>query len=116
MPYARIWYEPTGVKITVFTDGADPEQVTRVLRADGHVDPAATFEDVDTPAALDAALPADRGARHKWRKNPSGPGVVVDATVPDPPDPDQDLLDAVDGAKTLAELKAAVTTMLKRRR
>ncbi len=77
MPYARIWYEPTGVKITYFVDGADPAQATNVLLADGHVDKAATFEDVETEAELRALLPADRSERSKWTKNVFGRGIAV---------------------------------------
>ena len=78
MPYARIWYEPNGVKVTYFVDGADPGDVEKVLRKDGHLHPAATFEDVDSEAELQALLPADRSQRDKWRKHPTGRGVRVD--------------------------------------
>ena len=87
MPYARIWYDVDGVKITYFEDGADVGHVERVLKNDGHVSGAATFEDFDTERDLRQAIPADRTDRHKWRKNPSGRGVRIDPTVPDPPLP-----------------------------
>ena len=77
MTFARIWYEPTGVKITYFVDGADPAQVTRVLHADGHVSKDATFEDVKDKAELDALLPADRSERDKWVKAEGKRGVEV---------------------------------------
>ena len=83
MPFARIWYEPTGVKITYFVDGADIGHVESVLRQDGHVHRSATFEDVESRSALDALLPPDRSQRYKWRKALIGRGVRVDPTVPD---------------------------------
>lgn len=77
MPYARIWYEPTGVKITYFIDDADPAAVERVLKADGHVDRNATFEDVDSRAELDTLLPKDRSKRSEWVKAVGKRGVEV---------------------------------------
>lgn len=77
MPYARIWYEPTGVKITYFAPGADPVQVERVLRQDGHVERDATFEDVETEEELKALIPADRAERSKWAKAEGKRGVEV---------------------------------------
>jgi len=68
MPFARIWYEPAGVKITYLVDGADIGAVARVLIADGHVDKNATFEDVDSQAELEALLPPDRSTRDQWVK------------------------------------------------
>ena len=83
MPYARIWYQPSGgVLITYFLDGSDPETVSRVLREDGHVARGATFEDVASEAELQTLIPQDRSQREKWRKNPSGRGVRIDPTVP----------------------------------
>lgn len=81
--YARIWYEPDGVKITYPVDGADINAVAKVLMADGHVHQNATFEDVETRAELDTLLPTDRTVRDKWRKAPVGRGVMIDRTVPD---------------------------------
>jgi len=77
MPFARIWYEPTGVKITYFIDGADAGHVESVLRQDGHIHAAATFEDVETAEELKALLPTDRSERGKWAKNTLGRGVMV---------------------------------------
>ena len=77
MPYARIWYEPGGVKITYFVDGAEPGAVAAILHKDGHVDKAATFEDVATEEELRALIPADRSERDKWQKKASGRGVEV---------------------------------------
>ena len=77
MPFARIWYEPTGVKITYFLDGANPDDVERVLRADGHLHRNATFEDVETEAELKTLIPADRSEREKWRKAEGKRGIEV---------------------------------------
>lgn len=51
----------------------------------------------------EANMPTDRAKRHAWRLQ--GNRVLVDATVPDPPHPKQALLDAIDGAATVSELK-----------
>ena len=77
MPFARIWYEPTSVKITYFLDGADPGQVAAVLIKDGHVDKAATFEDVETEVELKGLIPADRSERDKWVKAEGKRGIEV---------------------------------------
>ena len=82
MPYARIWYELTGVKITYFVDGSDPGQAIGVLKADGHVERNATFDDFDTESELRAVLPPDRTERAKWRKALVGRGVRVDRSLP----------------------------------
>ena len=105
--YARIWYEPSGaVKVTTFIDVPDPEMIARILHQDGQVDPNATFDDCATEPELTALLPSSRADRTKWRKNPNGRGVIVDLTIPDPPHPRQALLDAIQGATTIAQLKA----------
>lgn len=117
MTYARIWYEPSGeVKITTFLDGAAPDSVKAVLIKDGHLHPAATHEDVESREELLSLLPTDRPNRAKWRKNPSGKGVIVDAAVPDPADPDQDLVDLIQSASGMADLKAALGKVLARAR
>ena len=113
--YARIWYEPDGVKITTFASGsALTDQLTAcaTLRSDGRVHEAATFEDVETALDLRMLLPSDRLARSKWRKNPGGRGVIVDLTVPDPPLPNQAARDAIAAATTLVQLKTAVLQAL----
>ena len=111
--HARIWYEPDGsVKVTTFVDGADPGTACDALLRDGHVHKNATFDDVATQAELDTLLPADRSQRDKWRKG-AGRGVVVDVLVPDKPHPKQAALDAIDNAKSLDELKAAVRESLR---
>lgn len=85
MPFARIWFEPTGVKITFLVDDADIEQVAAVLKKDGQLHPAATFTDVGSQIELDSLIPPDRSQRHKWRKALVGRGVRIDPTVPDLP-------------------------------
>ena len=76
MPYARIWYEPTGVKITYFVEG-DPGQAIKTLKNDGHIHQAATFEDVESEAELKTLIPADRSERSKWGKAQGRRGVEV---------------------------------------
>ncbi len=107
--YARIWYEPDGsVKVTTFApNSSEPEQIAAcaVLIADGRVGVSATFDDIESAGVLKTLLPADRSERHKWRKNPVGRGCVVNRTVPDLPHPRQALLDAIDRATTVAQLR-----------
>ena len=113
--YARIWYEPNGVKVTTFAPGASESEKSsacRTLLADGRVEATATFEDVESVEALITALPGDRSERHKWRKNPLGKGCVVDALVPDPPHPKQALLESINSATTIAQLKVAMREMI----
>ena len=117
MAYARVWYEPSGeVKVTTFIDGADPEAVKAILIKDGHLDAAATWDEAATQAELASLLPPDRGTRQKWRKNPGGKGVIVDATIPDPADPDQDLVDLIQAATGFPDLKIALRKVLQRAR
>ena len=111
----RLWYEPDGqVKITSFPDVGMVESAAAILIADGRVDTAATFDDVDSQDALDAKLPADRVNRAKWRYKGPVLGIIVDATVPDPPDPDQDLVDTITAVSSMAEAKQALKAVLKR--
>lgn len=77
MTYARIWYEPTGVKITFPVDGADIEQVAAALRQDGHIHRNATFEDCATKEEFEALIPSDRSQRNKWAKANGRRGVEV---------------------------------------
>lgn len=77
MVYARVWYEPASVKVTIFSPGADVDAISATLKAEGHVNRNATFEDFESPEALAAVVPSDRTDRARWRKNPTGRGVVV---------------------------------------
>ena len=81
MPYARIWYEPASVKITYFVEGSDPDQAVNILLRDGHVNRAATFEDVESRAELDLLIPTDRSQRNRWIKAPGRRGVIVRPAV-----------------------------------
>lgn len=114
--YARIWYEPDGhVRITSFAHGipeVDALAACKHLIVDGHISPDATFDDVETEEELKALLPPDRSARHKWRKAPGCRGCIVDNTVPDKPNPKQAMLDAIDSAKSLDDLKAVLKASL----
>jgi len=57
-----------------------------------------------TVPIFDPVLPRKRSQREKWRIR--GGQVVIDPTVPDPPHPKQALLDEIDGAQSLEEVKA----------
>lgn len=114
--YARIWYEPDGVKVTTFAPGsADGDKVAacKTLLADGRVHKDATFEDVESAEELKTLLPGDRAARHKWRKNPLGRGCVVDQRVADPLHPKQKLLDAIQTAGTMEEMRALLVKVVR---
>ena len=65
------------------------------------------FVDMD-----DSQLPSDRKMRNKWRLNPQD-RVFVDPSVADLPHPKQTLLDQIDGATTLAEIRVAMKELLK---
>lgn len=56
-------------------------------------------------------LPATRALRDKWRL--TGGAVRADPAVPDRPHPRQGLLDAVDRANTVPELKAVLRQLLR---
>ena len=102
----RIWYDPAGIAVTHIPGGSSRELDNEgaKLRAAGRSYAAAPYEDFEDDEIL-AFLPPDRSQRHKWRKHPSGRGVWIDPSVPDPPHPRQALLDEIDGANSLAELK-----------
>ena len=110
----RIWYDPAGIAITHIPGGtsADMDREGAKLLGSGRSYPMAPHEDFQDDEIL-AFLPLDRTQRHKWRKNPAGRGVVVDMTVPDPPHPQQDRLDKIARATTVAELKAILLDMVK---
>lgn len=57
------------------------------------------------------ALPTDRALRHKWRLVAGA--VMVDPAVPDPSHPKQALLDAIDEAATLVDLKLLMKRIVK---
>ena len=110
---ARIWSEPDGtVKITRVVSGS-LEAAAAILIEDGHINPTATFVDVPE-AELLSLLPSDRLDRSKWRYR--GGKVMVDHAIPDPPDPDQDILDAIQTANTVPELKNVLRRVLIRAR
>jgi len=55
-------------------------------------------------------LPRKRSQREKWRIR--GGAIVVDPTVPDPPHPKQALLDAIQRAQSLDDLKALMAQVV----
>lgn len=62
---------------------------------------ALPFIDTDT-----SNVPTDRAQRHKWRI--AGGQLIVDLAVPNPPHPKQALLDEIDAANSVAQLRAAL--------
>ena len=100
------WADATGqVHVTVLVDPAGRDTVISKLIRDGHMP-------LGTPIVQDPDLPPDKRERHKWRIQ--GGKVRVDLTVPDPPHPRQALLDQVDAATTVAQLKAILRTVVDR--
>ena len=69
---------------------------------------ALSFVDVD-----EAQLPSSRMKRHAWRVNPARTALIVDPGVPDPPHPRQALLDALDQATTIDQLKGLMKQMVR---
>ena len=59
---------------------------------------------------LDPTQLPSRTQRHKWRLQ--GGQVLVDMTVPDPPNPQQALINRIDNAQTFDALKAAVRAIV----
>ena len=60
---------------------------------------------------LDTVVSAlDRSKRHKWRV--SGGALNVDNTVPDPPNPKQGLINAINAAGDINAIKAILRQML----
>lgn len=110
----RCWYSPTGeVKVTHFIYDETRERDCRLFLAEH---PDWTWEDMTAEEyrALQPPKTADGASvRHKWRKNPKGKGFVVDASVPDPPHPKQALLDEIDKAASVDELKALMKRLVR---
>lgn len=107
----RVWARPDGTVVVTHFIIDDPEACARASRElveSGTIPPGSTF--VDMPTAAFTALGLDRAKRHKWRAR--GGTVVVDNVVPDPPRPKQALRDAIDGAPSLAALKAVLRDAL----
>ena len=59
-----------------------------------------------------AEMPADRSQRFRWRKHPSGRGILVDPSIPTPPHPRQALLNELATATTLTDLKLVLQKVL----
>ena len=98
-------YDPKRETLSAYTQ--------RILDQDSQKDTSVAelaFVDLD-----DSQLPADRSNRHKWRlKKVAGQDrVEVDLAAPDPPDPRQPLLDQINAANTVGELKAALLKVVK---
>ena len=91
------------VKVTTCAAGVDPQDEYEKLIRIGIIPRGARM-------LLEPRLPDDRALRHKWRI--VGQAIVVDPTVPDPPNPRQPLFDAIDSATTLADLKAVLKANL----
>lgn len=58
-----------------------------------------------------AMLPQDRTNRHKWRMQAGR--VQPDLTVPDPPHPKQGLLDQIDQATSVAQVKVLMAKLVR---
>ena len=67
-----------------------------------------------TPVLVKSAdMPSDYTKRHKWRLQ--GSRCVVDDTVPDPPHPRQSLLDQINAAATLDDVKQRMADLVRMR-
>ena len=96
----RVWFHPDGqVAYSDLSRAGDVEaEWAKILAARG-LAPDTEYVDMDV-----TALPS-RDDRHKWRKHPTDLAVVVDTKVPDPPNPKQAMLDEIDQAATLDDVK-----------
>ena len=75
MGLIRIIYRPSGkISITEITSVVDAQ--CKNLKANHPRFKNCTWEDID-----ESLLPPDRTKRSKWRKDPSGSGVIIDNTV-----------------------------------
>lgn len=61
----------------------------------------------------EANVPVDRAKRHKWRLQ--GSRCVVDDSVPDPVHPRQSLLDQINAAATLDQVKQSMVDWVRMR-
>lgn len=110
--HARVWHRSDGSIVSVQRFlASEPDKIADALakrKARGDLPDDVQFVDVTTEAELAALLPAEAAQsdrkRHKWRLRDGK--IVVDHTLPDPPHPKQALLDAVDKANTVGEVKA----------
>jgi len=103
-----VWQQPDGsLAITTFVSD-DPASQAKAIRdlQGGHLPPGTTIVLDGDRAEVDAKLPADLSQRNKWRFRNGV--VVVDATIPDPPDPVAARRAAIESATTIAALKAAL--------
>ncbi len=94
------WVNDEGsVCVTTCAEGVDAQEEFNKLVRIGVIPAGAQ-------PLYEPVLPRKRSQRDKWRIKQ---GVIVeDLTIPDPPHPKQALLDAIDAATTLAQLRAAV--------
>lgn len=99
-----VWEDAEGrLNITSMDAGADPSREFAIMEARGDRPPNAKTVTVDT-------LP-DTSQQHRWRFR--GDEIVIDPTRPDTRHPRQGLLDRVESAKTLEELRGIVTALIR---
>lgn len=89
--------EDGSVCITTCADGVDSQGEFEKLVGLGIIPKGAV-------PLHDPVLPRKRSQREKWRIQNGK--IVIDPTVPDPPHPRKALLDAIDGASSLDEIKS----------
>ena len=85
------------------------EAVARLALAEQAKNPQ-DLADAVPQLVTEASLPTDRTKRHKWRLQ--GLQVVADDAVPDQPHPKQALLDEIDSASTMAQLRSVMKKLL----
>ena len=111
----RIWYNPDGTIAIISFANSEPETIQKAMNKlfiRGTCNPSGTFHDCITDAEYQSLIPSDRANRNKWRKHPLNDSVIVDNTISDPFDPRQSLLNDLNDAKTLPQLKALIAKML----
>ena len=111
----RIWYNPDGTIAIISFANNEPEIIQSAmdkLFIRGTCNPDGTFHDCMTDAEYQSLIPPDRVNRNKWRKHPLNDSIIVDNAASNPLNPRQSLLNDLNDAKTLPQLKAVIVKML----
>ena len=116
MPKARVFDTGNGLRINYpnyrHKDPNESEQIflDRVYAKAVEADPS--LAGLSTTDIDHKDLPPNRAKRHAWRLNSQGK-VIVDPTIPEPPRPNQSIIDDVENATNIGQLKAAMVRWLK---
>lgn len=110
----RIWYNPDGTIVAIEFINSDPATIEKAMNkyfALGTCNLAGTFHDCANEAEFLSIIPVDRVSRHKWRKGPNN-SIIVDSSIPDLPHPKRELIEELNAATTIAQVKAILRKIL----